>query len=115
MRFIGMLRHDEGAEVTPATYARMAEFAQEGRLNGTLVELGGLQPSAEGALVSLAGGRITAVDGPFTEAKELVGGYAIFDVRSRVEAVELGRRLMQIHLDTVPGWEGAVELRALQE
>jgi hypothetical protein len=61
----------------------------------------------------LADRSITAVDGPFTEAKELVGGYAVIEVRSKVEAVELARRLMQIHRDHWPGWEGSCEVRQL--
>lgn len=89
----------------------MGEFAHEGFTNGILVEQGGLGPSALGAIVSLADGAITAVDGPFTETKELIGGYAVIDVHSREEAVELGRRLLQIHKDHWPGWEGSCELR----
>ncbi len=58
-------------------------------------------------------GTITAVDGPFAEAKELVGGYAVVEVRSRAEAVELGRRLLQIHKDNWPGWEGSCEIRPI--
>jgi hypothetical protein len=59
--------------------------------------------SAAGAIVSLVNGSIKAVDGPFTEAKELVGGYAVLEVRSKADAVELARRLMQIHKDHLAG------------
>ncbi|MDQ0893853.1 hypothetical protein QFZ26_001408 [Agromyces ramosus] len=116
MRFMTMIKMDETAlssETPPGVYEAMGAFAQEGRVNGTLVELGGLMPSSAGAIVSLANGRIKAVDGPFAEARELVGGYAVIDVRSREEAVELGRRLMQIHLDNWPGWEGSCEIRQI--
>ena len=114
MRFICFVKMDEAIPPGPAAvYAAMAAYEREGRLNGTLVELGGLQPSSEGAIVSLADGRIKAVDGPFAESKELVGGYAVIDVHSREEAIELGRRLMQIHVDNWPGWDGSVELRRL--
>lgn len=118
MRFMTMIKMEEDGpfgQTPPAVYEAMAAFDQEGRMNGTLVESVGLLPSAAGAIVSLADGRIKAVDGPFTEAKELVGGYAIIDVRSREEAVELGRRLLQIHLDHWPGWEGSCEIRQLAE
>jgi hypothetical protein len=118
VRFMTMIKMDESTHTgqTPAgVYEAMGAFEQEGRVNGTLVELGGLLPSAAGAIVSLANGRIKAVDGPFAEAKELVGGYAVIDVRSREEAVELGRRLMQIHLDNWPGWEGSCEIRQIAE
>jgi hypothetical protein len=118
VRFMTMIKMDEtihSSDTPPGVYAAMGAFEQEGRLNGTLVELGGLMPSEAGAIVSLANGRIKAVDGPFAEAKELVGGYAVVDVRSREEAVELGRRLMQIHLDNWPGWEGSCEIRQIAE
>lgn len=118
MRFMTMIKMDESTYTsqTPAgVYEAMGAFEHEGRVNGTLVELGGLLPSAAGAIVSLADGRIKAVDGPFAEAKELVGGYAVIEVRSREEAVELGRRLMQIHLDNWPGWEGSCEIRQIAE
>jgi hypothetical protein len=115
MRFMALLRADETifSQAPPAVYQAMGEFAREGFANGTLVEQGGLGPSALGAIVSLADGSITAVDGPFTETKELIGGYAVLDVHTREEAVELGRRLLQIHLDHWPAWEGSCELRRL--
>jgi hypothetical protein len=116
MRFITMIRMDENGDfgpTPPAVYEAMAGFEREGRANGTLVELGGLLPSAAGAIVSLANGSIKAVDGPFAEAKELVGGYGIVEVRSREEAVEIGRRLMQVHLEHWPGWSGSCEIRQI--
>jgi len=66
-----------------------------------------------GAIVSLVDNTITVLDGPFTEAKELIGGYAVTEVRTKEEAIELGRRLLQIHLDNWPGWEGSCEIRQL--
>jgi hypothetical protein len=118
MRFMCMVKMDEtnpqGA-APPALYEAMAAYDREGRLNGTLIDSQGLLPSAAGAVVSLADGRIKVVDGPFAETKELVGGYAVIDVHTREEAVELGRRLMQVHLDNWPGWEGSVELRQIAE
>ena len=80
-------------------------------MNGTLVEQGGLGSSAQGAIVSLVERLHHGVDGPFAETKELVGGYAVIEVRSKEEAIELGRRLLQIHLDNWPGWEGSCEIR----
>ena len=102
-------------ETPPAVYEAMAEFDRWGRVNGMLVEH--RRTAAElGRRDRVAvDGHIKAVDGPFAEAKELVGGYAVIDVRSRDEAVELGRRLMQIHLDHWPGWEGSCEIRQIAE
>ena len=113
-----MVRFDESMNAgppPPELFQAMAEFAAEGARNGTLVDQGGLLPSAAGAIVSLADGTIKAVDGPFTEAKELVGGYAVLEVRSKAEAVELAMRLMQINKDHWPGWEGSCEVRQLME
>jgi hypothetical protein len=118
MRFMTMVKFDESlpAGPPPAELVQaMGEFAAEGARNGTLVDQGGLLPSAAGAIVSLANGTIKAVDGPFTEAKELVGGYAVLEVRSKAEAVELARRLRQLHKDHWPGWEGSCEVRQFGE
>jgi hypothetical protein len=54
-----------------------------------------------------------ATDGPYAEAKEVVGGYAVLDVRSHEEAVEAARRMMQVHLEHWPGWEGAADVRRI--
>jgi hypothetical protein len=116
MRFMAMLKFDESLPAGPpprALFEAMAEYATEGARNGTLVDQGGLLPSTAGAIVSLVDGSIKAVDGPFTEAKELIGGYAVLEVRSKAEAVELAKRLMQIHKDHWPGWEGSCEVRQL--
>jgi hypothetical protein len=116
MRFMTMVKFDESLPAgppPPELFQAMGEFAAEG--DGTLVDQGGLLPSAAGAIVSLADGTIKAIDGPFTEAKELVGGYAVLEVRSKAEAVELARRLMQLHKDHWPGWEGSCEVRQLGE
>ena len=80
MRFMAMVKFDENADLgapPPALFQAMDEFAQEGARNGTLVDQGGLLPSATGAIVSLVNGTVKTIDGPFTEAKELIGGYAV--------------------------------------
>ena len=116
MRFMSLIKSDEAmpwGPPPPALYEAMGAFAQEGAVNGTLIEQGGLGSSDQGAIVTLAKGSISVLDGPFTETKELIGGYAVTEVRSKQEAVELGRRLLQIHLDNWPGWEGSCEIRQL--
>ncbi|MGI9823687.1 YciI family protein [Agromyces sp. Marseille-Q5079] len=116
MRYLCMMKStDENGETPPAMYAAMAEYDRWGREAGVLIDSQGLLPSSAGAIVSLADGRIKAVDGPFTEAKELVGGYAIVEVRTHEEALELARRLMQIHVDHWPGFVGSVEIRQIAE
>ena len=59
----------------------------------------------------LSGGKLTVTDGPFSETKELIGGYAIYDVKSKEDALEWVRRFMELHQENWPGWEGESELR----
>ena len=118
MRFMSMLKFEEDNSFgppPPELSTAMGGYIEEGLRNGTVVELGGLLPSEAGAIVSLVDGSIKAVDGPFTEARELVGGYAVIDVRSKAEAMEHARRLMQIHAEHWPGFSGSCELRQLAD
>ena len=61
----------------------------------------------------VSGGKVTVIDGPFAEAKELIGGYAMFQLRSKEEAIEAGRRFMQVHAEHWPGFEGSCEVRQI--
>jgi hypothetical protein len=87
--------------------ARMGSFIEEVQRAGVLLATDGLQPSAKGKRVRLADGKVTVIDGPFTESKELVASYALFEVTSMEEAVEWTRRFL-----TVLG-EGECELRPI--
>jgi hypothetical protein len=78
-----------------------------------IVGVGGLQATAKGARARLAKGRITVTDGPFTEAKEVIGGFAIYDVPSLAEAKEWTLRLLDLHVKHYPGWECEVEIREM--
>ena len=117
MRFMTMLKFTENAfgPPPPGLSEAMGVYIEEGLRSGTVVELGGLRPSESGAIVSLADGAIKVVDGPFTEARELIGGYAVIDVRSKAEAVENARRMMQIHADYWPGFSGSCEIRQVDD
>ncbi|MCB8900926.1 MULTISPECIES: YciI family protein [unclassified Streptomyces] len=75
-------------------YAEMGRFVEELTAAGVLLATGGLEPG--GVLVRSAGEEITVTDGPFTEAKEAVAGFALIEVRSKEEAVELARRFRRI-------------------
>jgi hypothetical protein len=76
---------------------------------GALLDTAGLQPSATGARVQLAGGRLNVTDGPFAEAKEVIS-YALYQVRSKEEAIEWASRFMKLHRDLWPGWEGTADV-----
>jgi len=79
---------------------------------GRMIDSGGLTPLAAGARGRLADGKVSVVDGPFVEAKEVIGGYAIFEFLGKEEAVASAVEFMQLHQDFMPGWEGTCEVRA---
>jgi len=89
----------------------MGEFIGKAAQAGTLVDTGGLLPSKDGFRVRLAGGKITVTDGPFTESKEVVGGWAILELPSREEAVRTAKEFMELHQKHWPGFEGESEVR----
>jgi hypothetical protein len=78
---------------------------------GRMLDNGGLMPLATGAQVRVMDGQLSVVDGPFVEAKEVVGGYAIFELQGKEEALASATEFMQLHKDLFPGWEGTCELR----
>ena len=93
----------------PELMAAIAILGQEATEAGVLLDTQGLQPSATGVRVSLTGGTLSAADGPFTEAKELIS-YAVYDVRAREDAVEWTNRFLMAHRDLWPGWEGEADI-----
>ena len=74
----------------------MGQLIDEMARAGVLIATDGLQPSSKGARVRLSGGKFTVTDGPFTETKELVAGYAIIQVKSKEEAIELTKRFLKV-------------------
>jgi hypothetical protein len=83
---------------------------------GIMVGMGGLLPSSVGGFrVRQERKRLSVTDGPFAEAKELIGGFAIFEVASRDEALALAMRFMELHLEHWPEWEGETEVRQMFE
>lgn len=77
---------------------------------GVLLETAGLRPAAEGTRIRQTDGKQTVVDGPYTEAKEIIGGYCMLQTRSDDEAVEWARRFLRVH---GPEWDIEVEVRQL--
>jgi hypothetical protein len=114
MRFMTLVKGFEGAGAPPqALMDAVAKLAEDAAERGTLIETGGLFPLAAGARVRLSGGKITVTDGPFAEAKEVVGGYAVFEVASKQEMVEGVVRFMELHRKYWPGWDGETEIREI--
>src|SRR5437660_9763237 len=89
------------------------QLGQEAVKAGTMVASGGLAPTAVSTRVRLSRGQLTKVDGPFTEAKEVIGGYAVFELKSKEEAIEGAMRFMELHKQHWPGWEGETEIRQI--
>lgn len=112
MRFMMLVHGSESFGPPPqALMDAINKLGEEAFKAGVLVETGGLAPSAAGARVRVAGGKITVTDGPFSEAKELVGGYAVYELKSKDEAIEYARRFMEVHREYWPEWEGETEIR----
>ena len=97
---------------TPALMEAMGKLSEREIKAGRMIDNGGLMPLQQGARVSVTDGKLRVTDGPFVEAKEVIGGYAIFELRDKEEALAMAREFMQLHLDHMPGWEGTCELRA---
>jgi hypothetical protein len=105
----------EQSNVPPALFEAMGEFVEENAKKGILLDCAGLQPLVKATRVQLAGGKIKVSDGPFSEAKEVVGGYALCEIATREEAVALARQFMELHRIHWPGFEGEAELRPLEQ
>lgn len=117
MRYMMFIKHTEDYRNKPAPaglYEAMDEFVGAATKSGAIVDTAGLQPTSEGSKVRLKGGKITVTDGPFTESKEIVGGYALIDAKSKEEALELARKFMDLHRVHWPEFEGECEVRPLE-
>jgi hypothetical protein len=99
MRFLGYTLGDESAPTPPPDphmMEKMGNFIEEATKAGILLATGGLAPSSEGTKISLKDGEFIVVDGPFAEAKELIGGWALMEVRDKNEAIEWTKRFLSV-------------------
>ncbi|WP_033340814.1 YciI family protein [Catenuloplanes japonicus] len=116
MQFMTMLKMREDAGPPPPDfYEAMGAYIAGVAASGRLITTGGLLPSSAGVEVRATTGGIVVTHGPFTEATELIGGYAVFKVGSRDEAIAMATEFVQLHVDHWPGWEGASEIRQIAE
>jgi hypothetical protein len=111
MRFMYIVTSAHPAIPTPALMEAMGKLADREIKAGRMVDSGGLMPVAMGAQVRITDGELSVVDGPFVETKEMIGGYAIFELRDKEEAVAAAVEFMQLHKTHMPGWEGTCEVR----
>jgi hypothetical protein len=118
MKYLTFIRHPESyrQSAPPAALMEaMGKFVQKSLQDGTLVDTGGLLPSKDGTRLRLARDKITVTDGPFTESKEVIGGYAILNVASRTEALRIATEFMELHRKYWPEFEGECEMRPMFE
>ena len=115
MRFIvmGMAKREAeaGPPPPPEAFAAMQKYNEELAKAGILLAAEGLTATSQGARVKFSGDNITVMDGPFTEAKELVAGFMIIRVKSKEEAIEWVKRAPNVS----PNGEGVVEIRKLMD
>ena len=112
MRFMILVKANKdseaGARPSEELFAAMADYHEQLAKAGVLLDASGLQPTSKGWRVKYSGGKRTVIDGPFTEAKELIAGYTMIQVKSREEAVEWSRRFPNPTLD---GSDCEIEVR----
>ncbi len=112
MRFMMLVKSAENKGAPPKGFMdEMAKLGEEAVKAGTMVVSGGLASTAASTRVRLSKGQITPIDGPFTEAKEVIGGFAILEFQSKKEALESAKHFMELHKKHWPGWEGETEVR----
>lgn len=117
MRYMCLVKGPEVplCEVPPALMAAIGKVTNEAIERGEFVTAGGLEPTRDAVQVRIRDGKVSVVDGPFTEAKEVVGGFAIFNYPSRAYAIEQAKIFMDLHVQHWPGWNGTCEVRPMME
>ncbi|HUL63576.1 MAG TPA: YciI family protein [Burkholderiaceae bacterium] len=112
MRFLSMIRINENTGQAPSEQLMndMGKLIDQMAREGTLVKTAGLRPTKEGVRVRLRRGKLSTVDGPFTETREVIGGFAILEAPSMKEAIELTNRFLRVHGDE---WDIECEVRQL--
>jgi len=118
MRYMMLVKgnsdYEAGKPPSPALMEALGALAEKGFTDGTLIEQGGLLPSSAGALIRVRDGKVKVIDGPFAEARELVGGYAILKAGSKAEAIRMGSEFMELHAKVLgPSFEGELEVREM--
>ena len=114
MKFLMMIKHAE--QTTPfhppqSLMDAMGAFVGEGLAKGWLKDTAGLKPTKSAVRIRSKGGKLIVTDGPFTEVKEIVGGYAIVETATREEAMEIAHQFMELHRIHIPDFECESEVR----
>ena len=116
MKFMSFIRHAEkhrAAGPPPALLEAMKKHVQTSLADGSLVDTGGLLPSEAGARVRLERGEMRVLDGPFTETKEVIGGWAILNAPTKADAIRIATEFLDLHRKHWPEFEGECEVRPM--
>ncbi|MEU4496544.1 YciI family protein [Streptomyces sp. NBC_00210] len=115
-RYLSLIRIDEQNAPTddpgPEFDQRMGALFEEITKAGVMLDTAGLTPTSEGTRVTWSGGKFRFTDGPFTESKEVIGGYAILQAKDKAEALEWTKRFLEIHPEH---WTVTSEVREIAE
>jgi len=117
MKYLSFVRSSEKyreMSPPPALMAAMEKLIEKCSREGSLVDTGGLAPSRDSFTMRLENGTLTTKDGPFTESKEVIGGWAILSADSKAEALRLTEEFMELHRKYWPGFEGECEVRPIE-
>jgi hypothetical protein len=110
MRYIALLTATgPNTPPPPELMEAIMKLGEEATNSGSLVDQAGLSPSAAGVRVTVAGGDLAVIDGPFAEAKEIIS-YAVYEVSDKSQVVEWTSRFMEVHRDLWHGWEGEARI-----
>lgn len=115
MKFMTLVKTTKPGTGAPpmALMQAIGQMGAEAAAAGVLVAQGGLMGKDESAFIAVRQRKVMVTDGPFAESKELVGGYAVYDVPTKAEAIEWATRFANLHTEHWPGWEGDIEVRPI--
>ena len=117
MKYLMLIKHDERYRDRPIPQGlmdAMGKFVEDSFKSGELVDTAGLQPSSKGTRIEVSRGRSKVKDGPFTEAKEVIGGYAIVQADTRERAMDIAQQFVDLHLEHWPGFDFECEIRPME-
>jgi hypothetical protein len=117
MKYFSFIRSSEkfrAIQPPAALMEAMGKLIEKFTKEGSLVETGGLAPSRDGFRIRLQGGKLTTLDGPFTETKEVIGGWAVLRADSKDEVLRLTTEFLDVHRKYWPEFEGECEVRAIE-
>jgi len=113
MKFMMMIKNPEHQRILPKELAEAIGRISAASSPAVVVASGALAPSAQGSRLRISAGKLSVTDGPFTETKEVVGGFGILEYSSQAEALEGARQYMELYRKYWPAWEGEMELRQI--